>query len=149
MYGLLTLVQKQFLHLRMQFNYILVRINSKDHPVTSYISLCPPRTDFLDYFYIFRIWTKKGPTFSSFSDPPTGKKTGPQMKKDAHGASLHIRFLSKCHFRYCIYHNFRTFWSKPIFLKYCHILMILCISDSNMGDPKLLLFQSMEFFFQD
>ena len=28
---------------------------------------------------------------------------------------------------------------KPTFLNYCHILIILCISDSKMGDPRLLL----------
>ena len=37
---------------------------------------------------------------------------------------------------------FFTFWSKPTFLNYCHILIILCISDSNIGGPILLLFQN-------
>ena len=31
---------------------------------------------------------------------------------------------------------------KNTFLNYCHILIILCISDSKMGDPRLLLFQN-------
>ena len=31
---------------------------------------------------------------------------------------------------------------KPTFLNYSHILIILCISDSEMGDPRLLLFQN-------
>ena len=35
-----------------------------------------------------------------------------------------------------------SFWVKPTFFSYCLILIILCISDSNMGDPKLLLFQN-------
>ena len=30
---------------------------------------------------------------------------------------------------------------KTTFFNYCHILIILCISDSKMGDPRLLLFQ--------
>ena len=34
------------------------------------------------------------------------------------------------------------FLVKTHFLNYCHILIILCISDSKMGDPKLLLFQN-------
>ena len=34
------------------------------------------------------------------------------------------------------------FWAKPTFFNYCLILIVLCISDSNMGDPKLLLFQN-------
>ena len=107
----------------------------RSHP-TSHILVW---TNFLDYSYIFRIWTQNGHTYSSFSNLPTCKKTGPQRKKDAHGPSLHIRFLSKSHLWYCVYHHFLTFWSKPTFLNYCHILIILCISDSKMGDPILLL----------
>ena len=111
----------------------------RSHPTSPFY---PPRTNLLDYSYIFKMWTQNGPTFSSFPNLPTSKKTTSQRKKDAHGPSLHIRFLSKCHFWYCIYHHVLTFWSKPTFLNYCHILIILCISDSNIGDPILLLFQS-------
>ena len=99
-------------------------------------------TYFLDYSYIFPKTTLNGPTFSSSSNLPTSKKTGPQKKKDAHGPSLHIRFLKKSRFLYCIYHNFSTCWAKPTFFNYCLILIVLCISDSNMGDPKLLVFQN-------
>ena len=67
------------------------------------------------------------------------KRLASKGTKDAHGPSLHIRFLSKCHFSFGIYHHFLIFWSKLTFLNYCHILMILCISDSNIGDPILLL----------
>ena len=56
-------------------------MDGKDHPVTSYISHCGPGTNFLDYSYISKIWTKTGPTLSSFPDLPIGKKTGPQRKK--------------------------------------------------------------------
>ena len=28
------------------------------------------------------------------------------------------------------------------FSHYCHVLIVLCISDSNMGDPRLLLVQN-------
>ena len=70
------------------------------------------------------------------------KRPPPQRKKDARGPSLHIRFLWKSNFLYCIYHHFSTFWAKPTFFNYCLILIVLCISDSNMGDPKLLLFQN-------
>ena len=59
---------------------------------------------------------KNGPTFSSFSEFPTGKMIGPQRKEDAHGPSLHIRFLSKPVFLYCIYYQFSTFGAKPTFL---------------------------------
>ena len=56
-------------------------MNGKDYPVTSYISLYPPRTIFLDYSYILKKWTQIGPTFSSFSNLPTSKKTGPEGRK--------------------------------------------------------------------
>ena len=32
--------------------------------------------------------------------------------------------------------------SKPTCLNYCHILIVLCISDSNIGDPIFLLFKN-------
>ena len=102
-----------------------------------------PGTYFLDYSYIFQKGPLNGPTFSSFSDLPISKNTGPQMKKDAHGPSLHIRFLSISHFLCGIYNHFSTFWAKPTFFNYCLILIVLCISDSNMGDPKLLLSQNI------
>ena len=92
--------------------------------------------------FIFSIWTQNGITFSSFPDLPISKKTTPQRKKDAHGPSLHIRFLSKCHFVYCIYNHFSICSEKSTFLNYCLILMILCISDSKMGDPRLLLLRN-------
>ena len=37
---------------------------------------------------------------------------------------------------------FHFFLKKPTFLNDCHILIILCISDSKMGDPRLLLLQN-------
>ena len=110
----------------------------RSHPTSHTLVLA----NLLDYSYIFKIWTQNGPTYSSFSNFSTSKKTTPQRKKDAHGPSLHIRFLSKCHFWYGIYNIFSIFSEKPTFLNYCHILMILCISDSNIGDPILLLFQN-------
>ena len=70
------------------------------------------------------------------------KRPSPQRTKDAHGPSLHIRFLSKSHFLFCIYNHFPTFWSKPTFLNYCHIFIILCISDSKMKDHRLSWFQN-------
>ena len=111
----------------------------RSHP-TSHILVLEPILD--NYFYIFKIWTQNEPTFSSFSNLPTCKKTTPQRKKDAHGPSLHIRFLSKSHFLYCIYHICFICSEKPTFFNYCHSLIILCISDSKMGDPRLLLFQN-------
>ena len=130
--------------LSFELNFIQkqVRINGKDHPVTSYIPHFGPGTYVLDYSYIFQKLPLNGPTFSSFCNLPTSKQTTSQRKTNAHGPSLHIRFLSKCHYLYGIYHHFFTFWSKPTFLNYCHILIILCISDSNMGTPRLLLFQN-------
>ena len=34
-----------------------------------------------------------------------------------------------------------TSGAKPTFFNYCFILIVLCISDSNMGGPKLLSLQ--------
>ena len=72
-------------------------------------------TNFGDYSYIFKIWTQNGLTFSSFPNLPIGKKTTPQRKKDAHGPSLHIRFLSKSHFLFVIYnHRVIVFQEKQL-----------------------------------
>ena len=38
-----------------------------------------------------------------------------------------------------IFFIFLFFWAKPTFFNYCLILIVVCVSDSNMGDPKLLL----------
>ena len=84
----------------------------RSHP-TSHILVLEPM---LGTILLFKFWTQKGPTFSAFPDLPTGKKTGPQRKKDAHGPSLHIRFFSKCDFLYCIYNLFH-FSGKQHFLK--------------------------------
>ena len=56
-------------------------MNGKDHPVTSYIPHFSPGTHFLDYSYVFPKKSLNGPTFSSFPDLPTSKKTGPQGKQ--------------------------------------------------------------------
>ena len=107
----------------------------RSHP-TSHILVLEPFV--FDYSHILKIWPRNGPYFSPFPDLPISKKTGPQRSKDAHGPSLHIRFLSKCNFWYCIYRIFSMFLENPTFLNCCHILIILCISDSKMGDPILL-----------
>ena len=59
-----------------------------------------------------------------------------------------LGFCQNVTFPYCIYHDFSKISGKPTFLNYCHILIILCISDSNIGDPRLsllLLFQNRTF----
>ena len=81
-------------------------------------------------------------TFSFFIfQPPYRYKDRPPKEKDAHGPSLHIRCLYKSHFWYGIYNIFSTCWSKPDFWNYCRIVIVLCISDSNIGDPRFLWFQ--------
>ena len=55
--------------------------------------------------------------FLHLSNLPTSKKTTPQRKKDAHGPSLHFRFLSTCHFWYGIYYHFLTLLVKTYFLE--------------------------------
>ena len=112
----LTLVQRPFVKFWIEFNQKQVRINGKDHPVTSYMPHFGPGAHFLDYSCIYQKWPLNGPTFSSFPDLPISKKTGPQRKNDAHGPSHHIRLLSKCNFSDCIYNVLFTYWSNPIFL---------------------------------
>ena len=67
----------------------------RSHPTSPFI--LPEPT-----FWTTLIFSKFGPKMDlhlfHFPISPTGKKTGPQRKKDAHGPSLHIRFLSKCDF---------------------------------------------------
>ena len=53
-YGLLTLVQRPFIKFVIKFNQKYVKMNGKDHPVTSYIPHFGPGTYFLDYSYIFK-----------------------------------------------------------------------------------------------
>ena len=53
----------------------MVGIDGKDHPITSYIPHFVPRTNLLDYSYIFKIWTQHGPTSLQVQrPPPKGKK---------------------------------------------------------------------------
>ena len=135
-YSLLTLVQRPFIKKWIKFYENRAELMAKtirSHPTS------PPRTNLLDCSHIFKKWPLNGLTFSSFPDLPTGKKTGLQRKKDAHGPSLHIRFLSTCDFWYGIYHHLSMFSENITFLKLCHILIILCISDSKMADPPILI----------
>ena len=66
------------------------------------------------------LFTKFGPNMDlHFLHFPTSlqvKRLAPKGTKYAHGPSLHIRFLSKGDFRYCIYHHVSTFSEKPTFL---------------------------------
>ena len=55
------------------------------------------------------------PSFSSLPDRAITNQTGPQRNKDAHGPSLHIRFLSKCDFWYGIYHQVSIFRKTLLF----------------------------------
>ena len=67
----------------------------RSHPTSPFV---PSEPIFWTTFIFFKKWTKHGPTCSSFPNLPTGKKSGPQRKQDAHGPSLHIRFLSNTQF---------------------------------------------------
>ena len=114
----------------------------RSHPTCPFI---PPEP----ILWTTLLFSKSGPKMHlrvlHFPTPHTGKKTAPQRKKNAHGPSLHIRLLSKRHFLYCMYNHISTVWSKPTLVIYCHMLIVLCISDSNMGDPRLWLFQNRTF----
>ena len=88
------------------------------------------------------MWTQNGPTFSSFSDLHISEKTDPNDKKMRMDHPFILGFCQNVTFGVVFTIIFPFFSEKPTFLNYCHILIILCISDSNMGDPILLLFQS-------
>ena len=83
----------------------------RSHPTSPFIL---PEPIFWTTLIFSGLGPKNGPTFSSFSNLPTCKNTTPQRKKDAHGPSLHIMFLSKCHFGYGIYHICSFFLKETI-----------------------------------
>ena len=132
---------------------------SKDHSLTNELNLIKHRSDLMaktirshPTYHILvlepNLWTilifsgfgpKMDLRFLHFPTSLRVKRLAPKGQKDAHGPSLHIRFLSKCHFWHGIYHIVSFVPEKTTFLNYCHILIILCISDSNMGTPILSL----------
>ena len=85
----------------------------RSHPTSPFIL---PEPIFWTTLIFSKFGAKNGATFSSFSDLPTSKKTGPQRKTNVHGPSLHTRLLSKIHVLYCIYHHVFTVGKKPTFL---------------------------------
>ena len=89
-------------------------MDGKDHPVTSYISLYPPRTNFLDYSYIFKVWTQNGLTFSSFSNLPTSKKTGPKGNKMRMDHPFILRFCQNVSFDIVFTIIFSLFGQNPL-----------------------------------
>ena len=117
----------------------------RSHP-TSHIFVLDP---------IFRttlIFSRFGPKMElRFLHFPTSlqvKRPRHKGKRNAHGPSLHIRFLSKCDFWYGIYHHFFTFWSKPTFLNYCHILIVR-VSPIQIWETPYYYHCKIELLFQN
>ena len=72
-----------------------------------------------------------------------GKRLAPKGKEMRMDHPLILGFCQNVTFDIVFTIIFLLVWSKPTFLNYCHSLIILCISDSKMGDPILLvLFQN-------
>ena len=98
------------------------------------------------FFGLLLYFKKLDPTwtyvFFIFQPPYKWKDHSPKGKKMRMDHPFILGFCQKVTVDivfYNIYNHFITFWSKPTFLNYCHILIVLCISDSNIGDPILLL----------
>ena len=70
------------------------------------------------------------------------KRLAPKGKKMRMDHPFILGFCQNVTFDKGIYNHVVIFSEKPTFLNYCHILIILCISDSKIGDPILSLFQN-------
>ena len=115
----------------------------RSHPTSPFILPEP-------IFWTTLIFSKFGPKmdllFFAFSDLPISKKTthtplppkGKKMRMD------HPFILDVCHnlIFYVVFITIFNCLGKTHFLQLLSYFDILCISDSNMGDPKLLLFQN-------
>ena len=67
------------------------------------------------------------------------KKPRPKGKKVRMDHPFILGFCQNLTFDIVFTICFPLFSENPTFSNYCHILIILCISDSNIGDPILLL----------
>ena len=113
----------------------------RSHP-TSHILVLEP------IFWTTLIFSRFGPKmdlrFVHFSTPlqvkrPPPSPKGKEMRMDH---PFILVFCQTLTFYIVFTITFPFFRKQTTFLNYCHILIILCISDSKMGDPRLLLFQN-------
>ena len=108
----------------------------RSHPTSPFFLLEP-------MFWTTLIFSKIGPKMDlHFLQFPTSlqvKRLAPKGKKMRMDHPFILCFCQNVTFdivfTICVFH----FGRKPTFLNYCQILINLCISDSKMGDPILLL----------
>ena len=92
------------------------------------------------------IFSKFGPKMElRFLHFPTSlqvKKLAPKGKKMRIDHPFILVFWKRVTFYIIFIMCFQCLGETTTFLNYCQILIILCISDSNIGDPISLLFQN-------
>ena len=66
------------------------------------------------------------------------KRLAPKGKKMRMDHPFILGFCQNVTFDMAFTIIFSLFGEKPTFLNECHILIVVCISVSNMGDPKLV-----------
>ena len=111
----------------------------RSHP-TSHILVLEP---FLGNIVIFsRFGPKMELRFLHFPTSLHVKRLAPKGKKMRMDHPFILGFSQNVTFDIVFTIIFSLVREKTTFLNYCHLLIILCISDSNMGNPRLLLFQN-------
>ena len=108
----------------------------RPHPTSPFVL---PEPTFLTTLIFSRFGPKMDLHFLQFPTSLQVKRLGPKGKKMRMDHPFILEFCQHVTFDNSMYYHFFTVWSKPTFFNYCHILIVLCISDSNMGDTHLLL----------
>ena len=118
----------------------------RSHP-TSHIFVLEPT------FWTTLIFSKFGPKMEidslHFPTPLQVKRLAPKGKKVRMDHPFILGFCQNVTFDIVSTILFHVFLQKNTFLNYCHILIVLCISDSKMRDPKLLLLLLLLLLFQN
>ena len=140
-YGLSTLVQRPFIKKSLTLienRSELMAKTIRSHP-TSHILVLEP------IFWTTCIFSRFGPKMDlRFLHFPTSlqvTKQPPKENKCAWTISSYYVFVKMSLFILYLPYSFSFVGEQSTFLNYCQILIILCISDSNIGDP-ILLFQN-------
>ena len=96
----------------------------------------------MDYSYIFEFGPKMDLHFPHFPTSLQVKRLAPKGKQMRMDHPFILVVCQNVTFDMVFTIMFSICWGrKTTFLYYCHVLIILCISDSNMGTP-ILLFQN-------
>ena len=111
----------------------------RSHPTSPFILPEP-------IFWTTLIFSKFGPNMDlRFLHVPTSlqvKRPRPKGNKKRMDHPFILYFCQYLTFYIVFTIFFQLFGAKPTFFNYCLIWIVLCISDSKMKDPRLLLFQN-------